>query len=147
MLTIEVDDRAFRAYWAQLQERLGDLSPALAAIGQEMESRISGRFETQTDPRGVAWAPWAKSTLDSYPADENRHLLDRYGDLLASLNWRADASSVTVVFGQPYAAYHEWGTRRMPRRGLMFENPDAGTLAPDDERAIVDILADLLTVP
>ena len=67
--------------------------------------------------------------------------------MLASLNWRADASSVTVVFGQPYAAYHEWGTRRMPRRGLMFENPDAGTLAPDDERAIVDILADLLTVP
>jgi hypothetical protein len=28
----------------------------------------------------------------------------------------------------------------MPRRGLMFADPDNGTLAPDDERALVDIV-------
>ncbi|WOP15777.1 phage virion morphogenesis protein [Ottowia sp. SB7-C50] len=144
MLTIEVDDRAFSAYWAQLQARVGDLSPVLAAIGQEMENRISGRFETESDPSGASWAPWAPATLESYPKDGNRRLLDRYGDLMGSLNWHADSSSVTVGFGQPYAAYHEWGTKRMPRRGLMFQNPDAGTLAPADERAVIDVLTEWL---
>ena len=64
--------------------------------------------------------------------------------MLSSLNWQADASSVRVGFGQPYAVYHEWGTKRMPRRGLLFENPDAGALAPDDEKAVLDLLLEWL---
>ena len=144
MLTINVDDRSFRDYLSQLQGRMADLTPAMQSIGQELETRISHRFETESDPSGAAWAPWAPSTWESYPKDGNRRLLDRYGDLMASLNWHADSSSVTVGFGQPYAAYHEWGTKRMPRRGLMFQNPDAGTLAPADERAVIEVLTEWL---
>ena len=69
---------------------------------------------------------------------------EAFCDMLSSLNWQADASSVRVGFGQPYAVYHEWGTKRMPRRGLLFENPDAGALAPDDEKAVLDLLMDWL---
>ena len=116
----------------------------MAAIGGMLEARISGRFETESDPTGVAWMPWAESTRASYPEDGNARILDRYGDMLSSLNWQADASSVRVGFGQPYAVYHEWGTKRMPRRGLLFENPDAGALAPDDEKAVLDLLMDWL---
>lgn len=144
MITVHVDDSAFREYLRRLQGRLGDMSEPMAAIGGMLEARISGRFETESDPTGVAWMPWAESTRASYPEDGNARILDRYGDMLSSLNWQADASSVRVGFGQPYAVYHEWGTKRMPRRGLLFENPDAGALAPDDEKAVLDLLLDWL---
>lgn len=47
--------------------------------------------------------------------------------------------------GKPYAAFHEWGTERMPRRGLVFADPDAGTLAKGDEDAVLDIIGIYLT--
>ncbi|CDS54762.1 hypothetical protein [Polaromonas sp. CG9_12] len=140
MLEIKLDDSAFRADLATLYRRLGNLTPVMQSIGMEMESRISGRFETRTDPNGKRWAPWAPSTLDSYPEDGNRQLLDRYGDMLLSLNHKADATSVRIGFGKPYAAFHEWGTKRMPRRGLIFADPDGGTLAKADEDAVLNII-------
>lgn len=140
MLTITADDKAFRDSLAQLYRGMGNLTPVMQSIGMELESRISGRFESRTDPSGNAWAPWAQSTVDNYPENGNRRLLDRYGDMLASLSHQADATSVRVGFGQPYAAFHEWGTEHMPRRGLLFSDPDAGTLAEGDEAAVLDIL-------
>ena len=140
MLTITADDKAFRDSLAQLYRGMGNLTPVMQSIGMELESRISGRFESRTDPSGNAWAPWAQSTVDSYPDGGNRRLLDRYGDMLASLSHQADATSVRVGFGQPYAAFHEWGTEHMPRRGLLFDDPDAGTLADGDEAAMLGII-------
>ncbi len=144
MLTIEVDDRAFRQYLADLQGRLANLTPVMQSIGQELEGRISARFETETDPTGAPWAPWAESTRESYPDDGNHRILDRYGDMLGSLNWDADPSSIRVGFGQPYATFHEFGTKRMPRRGLLFADPEASQLAESDERAVIDLLQDWL---
>ncbi len=140
MITVDTDDTAFRSSLEKLYRGMGNLTPVMQSIGMELESRISGRFESRTDPHGSAWAPWAQSTEGGYPEDGNRRLLDRYGDMLASLNHQAGATSVRVGFGQPYAAFHEWGTEYMPRRGLLFDDPDAGTLAEDDEAAVLDIL-------
>lgn len=155
MLTIDVEDSGFRQYLADLQGRLNDLTPVMQSIGQEMENRISARFETETDPDGKAWTQWAESTRESYPypgtpAAEAMgrpgagRILDRYSDMLGSLNWAADANSVQVGFGQHYAAFHEFGTRKMPRRGLIFQDPETGQLAPDDEQALIDLLEDWL---
>lgn len=140
MIDITTDDSAFRESLTRLRRGLGNLTPVMQSIGMELESRISGRFESRTDPSGSGWAPWAQSTVNSYPDNGNRLLLDRYGDMLASLNHQADATSVRVGFGQPHATFHEFGTRHMPRRGLLFADPDAGTLADDDEAAVLDIL-------
>ncbi len=140
MIDIQTDDSAFRASLARLQSRLGNLTPVMQSIGMELESRISGRFESRTDPAGRAWAPWAQSTVETYPDGGNRRLLDRYGDMLASLSHQANANSVRIGFGQPYAAFHEFGTTDMPRRGLLFADPDAGTLGEDDQDAVMDIL-------
>lgn len=144
MITVDVSNRPVLDYLERLQKRFADLSPVMASIGMELESRISERFETGTDPTGADWAPWAPSTVEHYPEDGNRRLLDRYSDMLGSLNHQAGADSVAIGFGQPYAAYHEFGTRRMPRRGLLFEDPDTGTLADDDEQAVLDLLEDWL---
>lgn len=84
--------------------------------------------------------PWVPTTLADYPDDGNRRLLHRYGDMLGSLSHQADSSSVRIGFGQPYATHHEWGTEHMPRRGLLMGDPDAGTLGPEDEAAVLDIL-------
>lgn len=147
MLTVTVQSKPVDDLLSKLLEQMGNLQPAMQAIGQELNSRVSARFETRSDPLGKAWAPWAESTRENYPKDGRGLLLERYGDMLKSLNFQADSSSVRVGFGavaskqgDVYAAYHEWGTVKMPRRGLLFADPDAGTLAPDDETAVLDIL-------
>lgn len=112
----------------------------LGAIGMELESRTSARFETKTDPSGAPWAPWKPSTVKSYPKDGNRKLLDRYNDMLGSLSHQVEGDSVFIGFGQPYAVYHEFGTRKMVRRGMLTADPAAGTLGAGDEEAIVDVL-------
>jgi phage virion morphogenesis protein len=133
----------------QLLRRLADVRPAMEAIGAEMESRVANRFETRTDPLGSPWAPWAPATAKSYPANGRGQILERYGDMLSSLNWQADDKSVLVGFGAAasragdvYATYHEFGTTKMPRRGLLTADPDAGSLAPPDVAAIEQLLRD-----
>ncbi len=144
MITITVDDSAFRAYLDRLTNQMGNLTPVMESIGQKIESRISGRFETETDPSGHKWDVWAPSTKASYPKDGHGRILDRYGDMLGDVNWQADDSSVRVGFGKRYSTYHEFGTKHMPRRGLLFEDPEAGTLSEADEKMVIDVLEDWL---
>lgn len=147
MLTITVDSKPVSDMLTKLSKRMANLQPAMNDIGMALETRVSGRFETRTDPLGHAWEPWAESTRENYPDDGNHQLLNRYGDMLHSLSFDAAAASVRIGFGavaskagDVYAAYHEWGTVTMPRRGLLFADPDAGTLAPEDERAVLDVI-------
>lgn len=113
----------------------------LDAIGMEMESRVSARFKTKTDPAGAPWAPWKPSTIKSYPKiGANNKLLDRFNDMMGSLNHQVEGDSVLVGFGQPYARYHEFGTNKMERRGMLTADPDAGALGAGDEEAIVGVL-------
>lgn len=139
-ITIEIDSRSVMDALNQLRRQGQDMRPVMDAIGQRMEERVSSRFETKTDPSGHAWEPWKSSTVKSYPKDGNRTLLDRYGDMLSSLSHHADANSVTIGFGKPYAFYHEHGTSKMDRRGLLMADPNVGTLGQEDERDILDLL-------
>jgi len=143
--TIRIDDQFVLEFLHGLRHKIDDMTPVMDSIGAEMETRVSSRFETQTDPTGIAWAPWADSTIASYPEDGNGRLLDRYGDMLASLSHQADTSSVTYGFGMPYAAYHEFGTEMMPRRGTLTADPEAGTLSDGDEAAVLDLLSRYLS--
>jgi phage virion morphogenesis protein len=146
-LSVNVGSKAVTDSLARIARGLGNLQPVMDSIGQELESRVSARFETETDPLGRSWAPWAESTRENYPADGHGRILERYGDMVRSLSHDADQDSVRVGFGavagkagDAYAVYHEWGTEHMPRRGLLMADPDAGTLGPGDEEAVLDIL-------
>lgn len=151
MLTITVDDRAFRSYLEQLQNGLGDLSPVMESIGNTLENRVRQRFQTRTDPQGQPWAAWKESTQESYPfpgspaaaveGPGSGRLLDRYGTMLNFLSYTANSTSVRIGFASEYAAYHEWGTVNMDRRGMLMADPDAGTLGQADEAAVLDIVA------
>ena len=143
-LTVNVDSATLRVVLDRLYQTTTDMSPIMSAVGMEMESRISGRFESQTDPLGGKWLPWKESTVQSYPKGGNKRLLDCFGDMLESLNHSFDDRSATVGFGDPKAAYHEWGTEHMERRGMIFADPEVGTLSPDDERALQKVVEMLL---
>ncbi len=140
MIEIQVNSQSVMDALNRLIQRGQNLHPVLDAIGQRMEERVSNRFETETDPSGHPWAPWKPSTIKSYPKDGNRSLLDRYGDMLNSLSHQADATSVRIGFGQPYAFYHELGTSKMPRRGMLTADPVARTLGQEDERDILELI-------
>lgn len=141
-LVIEINDPGVQEALNRLGAAVEDLSPALDAIGMEMENRVAARFETKTDPNGIPWAPWKPSTVKSYPKDGNHQLLNRYGDMLASLNHQLEASTQSVLwgFGQPYATFHETGTGKMERRGMLTADPEAGTLGAGDQEAALEIL-------
>jgi len=143
-LTITADTKFVGDYLEQLGARIDDTAPLLDQIGMLMETRISSRFETMTDPGGAKWAAWAPTTKANYPDDAHGRLLDRYGDMLLSLTHTVDAQSVTIGFGQPHAAFHEFGTKHMKRRGLLFDNPEAGELGSGDREAILDLISDYL---
>ena len=149
MLTIRYDDEPLQHYLRALQEKLGDLTPVMNSIGQEMESRISRRFETRTDPDGKAWTPWKAATIRSYPypgtAAARRagragfgKLLERTGDMRSGLSWHADKTSTRVGFDRPYAKWHEVGTRHMPRRGLLASSN--GRLSAADKKHILALV-------
>lgn len=153
MIEVSTNTDAFASSLDELQRRMSNLRPVMRSIGTELESRIANRFETETDPDGHAWEEWAESTRESYPKDGRGRLLQRYGDMLHSLNWKASADQVRVGFGavasrnrDVYATYHEFGApnNNMPRRGLLFSDPDQGQLGAADEQAVTDLLQDWL---
>lgn len=163
MIDIELDDREVSEALSRLQKRLSDMSPVMKAIATALEAQVEKRFETATDPAGRPWAPLKPSTLSAWldrgrgnrkkdgslskkgreRLSSRRPLYDT-GDLLGSLNSSFTRSEARVGFGVPYAAYHEYGTKRMPRRGLLMADPGARTLGEADREAVLDILRDAL---
>lgn len=148
-ITIEVQNKELLDTLHRVVNAVSDMRPVMASIGQELEGRIKDRFETETDPTGQPWAPWADSydpaKGGSRPTDGNTSILDLYGDMLDSLNWQPESDDAVLVgFGKDYAAYHEYGTKKMPRRGMLFADPEHGTLGDDDEQALLDLLEDYL---
>ncbi|MBN8716122.1 MAG: phage virion morphogenesis protein [Stenotrophomonas sp.] len=138
MIKIELDDRAVRQALADLQRRVSDMTPAMRAIATELETRAMNRFETRRDPAGQPWKPLSARTL---AAKRGRgHILYRTGDLLGSATSRAGRDFAEVGFGQRYAAFHEFGTKKMPRRGLLMADPDARTLGEADKSVILEII-------
>ncbi|MDR2925953.1 MAG: phage virion morphogenesis protein [Azoarcus sp.] len=135
-LKITVDDRAFRAALDHLQRAARDMEPAMRDIAATLWERAGERFETQRDPVGRGWEP---KKGESAPATlvVSQHMLN-------SLKPHADATRAEVGFGQPYAIYHEFGTAKMPRRGIFYLDPEAGQLSAEDEALILGRIAEHL---
>jgi len=55
-------------------------------------------------------------------------LLEHTRGMRDSISHSVESDAVLVGFGKPYALYHETGTKRMERRGLLAT--EQGDLAP-----------------
>lgn len=152
VIGLQVDLQGVGAVQAELDrliQRGHDLPRAHRMIGAVMESRVNMRFDTKADPLGHPWAAHSAASIGAYRArDTNKRgqhrqrgsLLERSGRMHQALGYAFDALAATVGFGVPYAAFHEFGTRHMVRRGLLMADPLAGTLSPGDEDAIINTL-------
>lgn len=149
MITIQANTPTVLQALRELEQRMTDMTPVMREIGTRLESRVRARFETETDPLGNAWAPWEASYDPAQggnrPTGGNETILDLSGHMLGDMSWSADSKSVTIGFAHEYAQYHEYGTSKMKRRGMLFANPDTGQLAPDDEAEILDVIQNFLT--
>jgi len=110
-ITITVDDRQIVQYFHALGQRLGNLQPVLEEIGGKLEERTHIRFDTKTDPTGEQWKEWAPSTARQRAKSGQGTLLEQTRRLRNSLTQVADRQKVTVGFGVPYAAAHEFGAQ------------------------------------
>ena len=69
MLTIQVDDKALRDVLASLTRKMSDLTPVMNSIGMEMESRVSGRFQSRTDPKWSGLGTVGTGDAEVLPAE------------------------------------------------------------------------------
>ena len=133
----------------RLEQRGRTLAVAHQKIGASLESLVQQRFDSKSDPLGHPWAAHSAATIAAYKKKDTskrgKHnsrggVLERTRRMRMSLNSASDLFGVTIGFGVPYAAFHEFGTKRMPRRGLLMADPVAGSLATSDIDVILNTL-------
>ena len=116
------------------------------AMAGRLQERIQFRFDKKVDPDGNRWSTIQPSTFDNLTRRASLSgngtvpgsLLNRNNPGLRSSLTRAKMSGGWAVgFGRSYAVYHEFGTKRMVRRGLIFANPQTGELSPADLAALL----------
>jgi phage gpG-like protein len=147
--TVVVQDTELNAALSRATAKL-DEGRLLGQIGALLESRVNQRFDRKVDPNALAWKPLSENTLALYAradGDSRRGtLLERTGRMRQSLAHNVIGDAVEVGFAVPYAQYHETGTRtktgkvKMPRRGMLTADWEAGTLGDGDRRAILQLL-------
>lgn len=108
--TLEYDHSAALDMLDQLQERLGNLNPALQDIGEYLMIAHEQRFVDQVAPDGTPWAPLSPSYQRNKLKNKNRIL---FLDGRLAKNFRYQISDNELNFGTnvPYAAHHHFGTK------------------------------------
>lgn len=145
-ITVQIEDREVQDWLRHIEHQAGPdgLQQILDAIGAEMESRTERRFDTKSDPSDNPWAPLAASTKERYAKADNGKqqgtLLQRTGQMRDSLSYQVEGDAVLIGFGVARAAYHEFGTVRMRRRGLLAADPETGELGEGDRISILDLI-------
>ena len=103
---IEVDDQAVRAELGKLAARVGNISPMLAALGEDILARIKQRFNTETGPDGQKWPankPATKRRKNGRSINFDR------GDLRRQIFATVAGGALTVTSTPVYAAIRQFG--------------------------------------
>lgn len=123
----------------------------MESIGAVLESNIQSRFDAKVDPSGAPWAPLSPATLAGYERASKGNvpgsLLERTRQMRDSLTFTSGSDFVEVGMTRltnsaewNVATLHEYGTEKMPRRGLLTADPVRGELGAGDR---ADILAEV----
>ena len=122
-----------------LENRLGDLTPAMQSIGEYMMLKTRDRFDQQVDPDGRAWRPLADATVESKrrrktnPGRRARvraqptDILKESFLLRDTIAYDADSTSVRIGTPQEYGVFHQSDEPRNkipPRRFLGVDAQD-----------------------
>lgn len=164
-MNVQIDDSGLTWLAEVIRTRAGtDMLHVVAAAYEEL---IQERFDRKRDPTGQNWAALAPSTRARYAAQDTDAqgearkrgtLLERTGQMRASLGWqvrggeiqvgmsrRSDRGKTGPVGGNwSIPLLHEYGTARMPRRGLFAADPEQGALGAADQDHILGVIDDWL---
>lgn len=154
LISIEWDADGALAALDRIIDGLANPRPLLQDIGDGLEQNVGIRFVTKTDPEGNAWAALSEATKAIYGSEWYRKANPAYrggGSLLMHTNQMLDTlahnvsdDGIEVGFARAtkggkweVAMLHEFGTAKMPRRGLMTADPKTGRLGADDEAMVL----------
>lgn len=139
-MQIVIRDTATTALDA-LAARIADKPALLRTVGEAV-AQLAARSFTDASVRAAAWAPLAPATIAAkLRAGTMTQILRRSG--LLWLSWRVTSvSNDTVGVGtdRPYAAFHQFGTRRIPARP-MFPLTTVGGMPQLTPLAVRDMLS------
>lgn len=173
--TVEVKDQQVLDVLQKLQKRLGNLQPALQAIGDDMMDRTKQRFASQTAPDGTPWAPLSATTMSlvagglgkshrkkdgslnkrgAQALAGKRILVGESKDLSRQIFATADKSSMRLQSSPAYAAMHQFGgvtasNSMIPGKRIparpFIPVDSKGSLDPTEQRMVLDTLQEFLT--
>lgn len=160
---IDIDAADLLRVIDQAIELLQQPAPLLDDIGAKLESNAQVRWDQRVDPLGQAWAPLSPATIEIYQSDwfikDNPEfkggipggLLERTRRLRESLSWSVDDQALELGTSRAtkggkwqIGMLHEFGTRKMPRRGILTANPETGELGPTDEADVLGVVEQAL---
>lgn len=110
MIKIDIDDRAVRQALADLQRRVGDMTPAMHAIGQALVEGSRERILAGRDWTGAAFAPNAPATLARKKG--SKPLIDSKSFVTSRLHYDAGRDAVAVGSSAVQSAVLQFGARR-----------------------------------
>ena len=145
----------------QAAAKLAKPQALMQGIAAQLEVNVNSRFDSKTDPAGKAWAPISPMTAKFYaitgggarkptkeewaalrkgevsPAAMPGSLLERTRHFRGSLGSDATDNTAEVGFTRTVGTWslvtlHEFGTKSMPRRGLLTADPETSTLGQGD---------------
>ncbi|MCB1738704.1 MAG: phage virion morphogenesis protein [Gammaproteobacteria bacterium] len=136
---IEVLDIGVSEALDALLRHAGDLTPAMAAIGEHLLRVSDARWDREVDPTGAPWAPLKPATVArkriEHPA---AGILEETG-MMRRRTYHADPDSVTFGGNRVQDATHQYGD---PTRGIPAR-PNLGFEAGDPD-IVAEILVDFL---
>jgi len=107
-IQLEIRDQGIKELLRRLQGRTADLRPAMGAVSQTMLHAVEENFAQQGRPR---W-PRLKTSTQRARAEKGHwpgKILQRSGQLAASITARHSATEAAVGTNKRYAAIHQFG--------------------------------------
>ena len=107
--------------------RLRDLTPITSVVAADVMTFVDDRFANATDPGGQPWATLEDSTIarrrsgpgsSRFAVGTVSPLIDT-GRLRSSIFGRGERTGLRFGTNVAYAAPHQLGTRKMPRRAFL----------------------------
>lgn len=138
IISISYNDKAVRDRLQELQRKVGDLTPAMKSIGEQLLLSTDIRFEKEVDPSGRPWKPNSTFTISKKKRENKiQKILQSSGRLRASLSYSASADKVVVGTNVSYAAKHQLGQGRIPKREFLG-------VSKEDQQEILLIIDEFL---
>lgn len=157
MIRIDIDDREARQALERLQRKIGDLTPAMHDIGQELVKNMQDRIRDGRDADGWPFAPNSPATLARKRG--GKPLIDRANFVANRLHYAAAKDAVEVGASAIQAAVLQFGAKKgefgRGRRGAPIPWGDiparpylpltsAGRLPEEDARTVAEVVAEYL---